>query len=56
LEKVTNNFILLRALVISKARPFKYSTDVKVFDKKLFSLIDNPKDTINENNFLFHVT
>jgi len=28
----------------------EFSTDVRIFDEKLFSLIDNLKDTINENN------
>jgi peptide deformylase len=28
----------------------EYGTDVRVFDEKLFSLIDDLKDTINENN------
>ncbi len=28
----------------------QYATDVRVFDKELFSLIDNLKDTIKENN------
>jgi len=28
----------------------EYATDVRVFDEKLFSLIDDLKDTINENN------
>ena len=28
----------------------KYATDVRVFDEELFSLIDDLKDTINENN------
>jgi len=28
----------------------QYGTDVRVFDEKLFSLLDDLKDTINENN------
>ena len=28
----------------------EYATDVRIFDEKLFSLIDDLKDTINENN------
>lgn len=29
----------------------EYATDVRIFDKELFALIEDLKDTINENNF-----